>query len=404
MQRRWANISLGITALLLLIALLLPGRPWSPYVLSMALAGLAGGIADWYAVTALFRHPLGQKWLPHTSIISANRDRIIDALARLVERELLSAEFLESRLSQINWDGVFGLVMDYEPSAETLEFVRDAGMGLRSLLPADEVALAVQRLVARQAADVMVSDWAVRVLKWLIQSDHDRALFDFLARHAVEGLNSVEFTDDMETRLKVLLDQYTRTATQKFVLGLLESMGTVDYRVLSREVKDHLIRWLESDKAFDQFELILVRMMVSLRDDPAVRERVERIKTEAVAYFPWERLVNAGGQEVDAWLASPERVSGQWRALRRIATEALQEHPSYREALADWAKRALVGSIRRFHPVIGRLVRQNLEQMNEREWIDKLEWYVGQDLQWIRINGAIVGGLVGLLIAILMHV
>ena len=102
MQRRWANLALAIALLLFLGTLWFRHYLLAQYVETMALAGLAGGIADWYAVTALFRHPLGQKWLPHTSIISANRDRIIEAIATMVEQELLSVTFIEANIEKLN--------------------------------------------------------------------------------------------------------------------------------------------------------------------------------------------------------------------------------------------------------------------------------------------------------------
>lgn len=403
LQRRWANISLVSAVILLVLALLFGHQVWAPYVRSMALAALAGGIADWYAVTALFRHPFGWKWLPHTSIISANRERIIDALSRLVETELLSSRFLEARLGQIDWQDVLQKILTYDPSPSSIEFVQEMGRGLRNVIPVERVAPIIQQFTSKQVSHLMLSDGLVRILKWLIQSDNDRALFQFLSRHAVSALSSVEFTEDMEMRLKALLEQYTKTTTQKLVLGLLESLGTVDYRVLSREIKEHLIKWLESDKAYDQFELILVRMMVSLREDEGLRTRIEAMKDEAITHFPWEKLVETGFNEFDQWLDSPERIAGQWQAARQMVQIAWEDNADRQSAVIGRLQQAIVGIIRRFHPVIGRLVRQNLEQMNDREWIDKLEWYVGQDLQWIRINGALVGGLVGLLLAVITH-
>lgn len=402
MQRRWANISLGVALALLLVSLVFSGQVWAPYLRTMALAGLAGGVADWYAVTALFRHPLGLKWLPHTSIIAANRDRIIGAISTLVETELLSESFLERRLSQIDWAGLFLRLVRTPATPEVTGVVRRIWTEMRKFVADERLAEAIKGFADRQAKALVLSDLLVRLIQWLIQSQNDRALFLFLSRHAVDTLNSVEFTEDMEARLKVLLDQYTRTTTQKIVLGLLESLGTVDYRVLSREIKEHLIQWLESDKAFEQFELLLVRMMLSLRDDQTLRERIERIKEDAAGRFPWQRVVEAGLKELDHYLLS-DRLGSQLGSWQEALARQFEEHPEYGETLAQLSQEVVIGAIRRFHPVIGRLVRQNLEQMNEREWIDKLEWYVGRDLQWIRINGAIVGGLVGLILSLLMH-
>ena len=402
MQRRWANITLGIALALFLIGLAFHRQFWAPYLESMALAGLAGGVADWYAVTALFRHPLGLKWLPHTSIISANRDRIIEAISTLVETELLSESFIEANIEKLE---IGRKIVDFldkplDPGMQTQ--LRDTLTQLLDFIPEDRLAGYLEDFTSEKAADLQVSEYIVRLIKWLVQSENDRALFTFLAPHVVDVLNSVEFTEDMETRLKDMLEKYTKTTTQKLVLGLLESLGTVDYKDLSESVKTQLIDWLKSDKAFEQFELAIVRIMITVRDDSALRGRIEGAKNDLVRSIPWERAVN--------WVMTEARtqVAGDqlWNGLGHLATdiaESLRTYPERQAQLENMIKHLTVSLLHRYHPLIGRLVRDNLKNMDEREWIDKLEWYVGRDLQWIRVNGAIVGGLVGLILALLIH-
>ncbi len=402
MQRRWANITLGIALALFLIGLAFHRQVWAPYLESMALAGLAGGVADWYAVTALFRHPLGLKWLPHTSIISANRERIIEAISSLVETELLSVSFIEANIEKLEIGRKIVEFLDkpLDPVLQTQ--LRDTLSQLLDFIPEDKLALYLEEFTSDKVADIPVSDYIVRLIKWLVQSENDRVLFQFVARHVVEVLNSVEFTEDMEARLKDMLEKYTKTTTQKLVLGVLESLGTVDYKDLSVTVKAQLIEWLQSDKAFEQFELAIVRIMITVRDDSALRERIEKAKNDLVAAVPWDRAVN--------WVMTEVRtqVSGDqlWTGLSHVAgdiADSLRSYPERQAQLENMIKHLTVSVLHRYHPLIGRLVRDNLRHMDEREWIDKLEWYVGRDLQWIRVNGAIVGGLVGLILAFLIH-
>ncbi len=402
MQRRWANITLGIALALFLIGLAFHRQVWAPYLESMALAGLAGGVADWYAVTALFRHPLGLKWLPHTSIISANRERIIEAISSLVETELLSVSFIEANIEKLEIGRKIVEFLDkpLDPVLQTQ--LRDTLSQLLDFIPEDKLALYLEEFTSDKVADIQVSDYIVRLIKWLVQSENDRVLFQFVARHVVEVLNSVEFTEDMEARLKDMLEKYTKTTTQKLVLGVLESLGTVDYKDLSVTVKAQLIEWLQSDKAFEQFELAIVRIMITVRDDSALRERIEKAKNDLVAAVPWDRAVN--------WVMTEVRtqVSGDqlWTGLSHVAgdiADSLRSYPERQAQLENMIKHLTVSVLHRYHPLIGRLVRDNLRHMDEREWIDKLEWYVGRDLQWIRVNGAIVGGLVGLILAVLIH-
>lgn len=402
MQRRWANITLGIALVLFLIALAFHHQFWAPYLESMALAGLAGGVADWYAVTALFRHPLGIKWLPHTSIISANRDRIVEAISTLVETELLSVSFIEANIEKLQIGRKLVEFLDKPMSPILQQQITDTLNQLLNFIPEDRLASHLEEFTTTKVQELHVSEYIVRLIKWLVQSENDRALFNFLARHVVDVLNSVEFTEDMETRLKDMLEQYTKTATQKLVLGLLESLGTVDYKDLSVTVKAQLIDWLKSDKAFEQFELAIVRVMITVRDDRELQARIEGAKNELVQNVPWERAVNWAMGELRAHLQDPQVWKGLDHFTQDLA-QMLRADPEQQTQLENMIKQLTVSLLRRYHPVIGRLVRDNLHHMDEREWIDKLEWYVGRDLQWIRVNGAIVGGLVGLILAFLIH-
>ncbi|MCL5971018.1 MAG: DUF445 domain-containing protein [Firmicutes bacterium] len=401
MQRRWANVALVVALVLFIGSLWFRHQLLGQYIESMALAGLAGGIADWYAVTALFRHPLGLRWLPHTSIISANRDRIIEAISTLVEQELLSVSFIEANIEKLKIGTQLIRVLRAEASGID-NLVRDVGTELLDILPLEQAARFIAEFAESKSDHIVVSDYLVNILRWLIQSGNDQSLFRFLSRHVITVLDSVEFTEDMEQRLKTLLENYTKTTTQKLVLGLLESLGTVDYQDLSRTVKEQLIQWLQSEKAVEQFELALVRIMLTLRDDETLRSRIESVKQETVQLVPWQRIVDAGASQLREILNQPGFGTSVSNFRRELA-QMLEDNPEHQQVLESMVKRSTVNLVRRYHPVVGRLVRDNLTQMNEREWIDKLEWYVGRDLQWIRVNGALVGGLVGLVLSVLIH-
>ncbi len=385
-----------------LLALAFRHNPVAPYVLAAALASLAGGVADWFAVTALFRHPLGLTWVPHTSIIAKNRQRIIEAIVVLVQNELLSFDFIQKTLNRFNV--VDRLIAWLKPGEDASGgMIERLVPELIELLPLEDIGAMLSNFVTRQAEAWSASDLLANLIKWLIQSEKDHEVFVFLSHEVKVVLSTVEFTEDMEQRLKAMIDQYSKTTTQKLLLGVLESLGTIDYKDLSETVRGHLIAWIDSDKAFEQFELALVRFRIALRDDEKIRTTVEQIKAEMVRQVPWQDLVERVVDQLQrsAVDGSLGREIGQWRLS---LASRLENDPSTRERLDSLIKEMAEGLIRRYHPIIGRLVRDNLQSMDEREWIDKLEWYVGGDLQWIRINGAIVGGIVGLVMETVLRI
>jgi uncharacterized membrane-anchored protein YjiN (DUF445 family) len=385
-----------------LLALAFRHNPVAPYVLAAALASLAGGVADWFAVTALFRHPLGLTWVPHTSIIAKNRQRIIEAIVVLVQNELLSFDFIQKTLNRFNVvDRLIAWLKPGEAASDGM--IERLVPELIELLPLEDMGAMLSNFVTRQAEAWSASDLLANLIKWLIQSEKDHEVFVFLSHEVKVVLSTVEFTEDMEQRLKAMIDQYSKTTTQKLLLGVLESLGTIDYKDLSETVRGHLIAWIDSDKAFEQFELALVRFRIALRDDEKIRTTVEQIKAEMVRQVPWQDLLERVVDQLQrsAVDGSLGREIGQWRLS---LASRLENDPSARERLDSLIKEMAEGLIRRYHPIIGRLVRDNLQSMDEREWIDKLEWYVGGDLQWIRINGAIVGGIVGLVMETVLRI
>ncbi|MBX5468079.1 MAG: DUF445 domain-containing protein [Firmicutes bacterium] len=394
MQRRWANILLAVALAVFLASLEFRHAAWARWVATAALASLAGGVADWFAVTALFRHPLGLKWLPHTAIIQENRDRIIDAIVVMVERELLSERYLATALAEVDlWEGLSRLAAAARDLGARSE-VQQTLARLVAAIPVEAWGPAVGQWVTAAAEGWSASDLGVAALQWLVKSDHDRWLYTFLADQAEHALNSLSFTEEMEARLRTLIENYTRTTTQKLLLGLLESLGTIDYKELSQLVRQHLVRWIRSEAAFQQFELGLVRLMLALRDDPTVRAGVEAAKRDLLASLPWTDLLEGARRRIlDA--AAQGRLGEAWRQVWERGWAWLGRDPERREALVDQVRRGAVALLHRYHPWIGRLVRDNLNRMDQDEWIAKLEWYVGRDLQWIRINGTIVGGIVG---------
>lgn len=402
LQRRWANLSLLVLLALLIIALIFHGQGWAPYLLGLALAGLAGAIADWYAVTALFRHPLGMKWLPHTSIISANRDRIIEAIATLVESELLSSDFLNANIQRLSFSQAILNMLDKPLNPDVSRFLTTtAAQWVQQL---DQAALAVwlERTATARVQDLTISEWGARLIEWLMESGNDQALFGFLVEQAETALDQVELTADLERRLKEMVDQYTKTGTQKFFLGVLESLGTVDYHELTASIKAALRKWLRSDSAFKQFDAVLERIMHSLRDDALVRARVEEAKMAVMALVPWLQVVDWGQTQLSQALAGGQ-VSGGLEQGLKAGQRWLESEPAIQAQIDALLRGMLMRSATQYHSVIGRLVKENLSAMDERDWIDKLEFYVGRDLQWIRVNGAIVGALVGLLITVVTH-
>ncbi len=364
-------------------------------------AALVGGFADWFAVTALFRHPLGQKWVPHTAIIPANRDRIIDNLVALVENRLLNQESLQRRLSSTP------IALPLLDAIEDQETLRNAAgflaRGISARLreePLDTLSglieTSLKRRILEREAPLL---WQDLRRDWL-----GPQRFELWAGAGLRGLSRLPSGPTLRTTIRSTLEGMI----EKFLDGnpfASLARGFLDEEKLTQLVveglKSRLLQAAENEadplraalrKACDPDEphagllKILETLQQGLREtDPSLADRLARSARDAgAAWLESEE----GHKQVQAWLAG---------ALRR-----LRDNPEHLGRLDVYLRSRLLILAEKHHDKIGEVVRENLQVLSARQFSDELEDRVGQDLQWIRVNGAVVGGLVGLILHLLL--
>ena len=347
-MRRIAGAVLAVMGLLFVLAA--AGRRVWPsaaealgWIQAFAEAGLAGGLADWFAVTALFRHPLGLP-IPHTAIIPKNRDRIGRALGDFIAGQLVTETLVDRALERLDAAALIPELIAGVPRPELEAMLgRAVRAALESapLAPAAGVALA--GLWTPERSGVLIRR-AVRLLARTLDSRHD-SLRDTLVSHG--GGWTPKFVDRM------LADRVLGALAG--VLGDLESA-------------DHPWR-----AALDQ---TVNRIIGRLSTDPQMAAEAETWKTA---------------------LLQDESVGAMARGLAdRLA--ALKLAPDAAETLNQAVRAGLRARILEARPTLARLVSERMNDWDEATLVAELELQAGRDLQYIRINGALVGGLVGLAI------
>ena len=360
------------------------------YVVAFAEAALVGGLADWFAVTALFRHPLGLP-IPHTAIIPVNKDRIADSLAAFLRANFLTPQVVARRLHRLD---VAGLLGDYlaNPAPEA----RRIGDSVTSLLAEilqtldpDKVGRPAKALLRSQIERVDLAPLVGQVLAGMIADGRHKPLIDSLLRRAGALLeaNEAVLRTMIHDRANTLM-RWTRL-DDRLANALLDAL----YALLAETLieADHPLR-RKIDDTLDSLAHDLIH-------DPEMGRRVARIKADVLAnpaFAAWlDAVWERSRTRLIAQLRAGSGATGSLRSGLAGFGRTLGEDPAMRAMVNRFARRSLTGLASRHGDSIVRIVSETVKRWDARTVTSRIESAVGRDLQFIRINGTLVGGLVG---------
>jgi uncharacterized membrane-anchored protein YjiN (DUF445 family) len=370
-----------------------PVHPAIGYVRAFCEAAMVGGLADWFAVTALFRHPLGVP-LPHTAIIPANKDRIGEALGRFVERNFLSGEVVTTKLDQIDFAAMVGRWL--ADPARSGPVAAQAAQFLPRLLDAlgDEPMrhFLHQNLVsALQRIDV--APIAADLLETLTEENRHQALVDEML------MQGRRFLGEAEPEIRSRVRERTAWLWQK--LGVDEAISDRLIRAagdaLAEVSADPHHAWRQ------RFTDMLHEYVEALRSSSEYRARAERLKTALLEQPQLAEYVGTVWDHLRARVredaADPQsHLRANLSAAMVALGEGLLADPSVRDTLNGWLRGALADLVETRRHAVAALISETVRRWDPGTVTDRIERAIARDLQYIRINGTLIGGLVGLLI------
>lgn len=371
------------------------------YVHAFAEAAMVGGLADWFAVTALFRHPLGLP-IPHTAIIPSNKDRIADTMAEFLRNNFLTPVVVARRMREMNVAKAAGDFL--VKGGDTTEGRLRAGAAqlfvelLESLDP-ERLGMQVKAGLARQAEKIDISPLLGRMLEAAIADNRHQPLMDGMIRWA--GLT----LEDNEEMVRDIVQQRANAVIRWTGLDGRLASSVLDglYRLLAEILVDpnHPLR--------DKVQEGLEKLAHDLQHDPETRAKIEKLKNDMLAnpavsdwwQGVWERL----RLSLIASIRNPDAAMGGQvgHSLAELG-ETLRTDPALQMQVNRFARRTLVGTVNRYGEQIVGLVSHTVKSWDASTVTTRIERAVGRDLQFIRINGTLVGGLVGVTIHLLTEV
>jgi uncharacterized membrane-anchored protein YjiN (DUF445 family) len=397
-MKRRATGMLALAGVVFGVAAYLEGAyPWLGYVRATAEASLVGGLADWFAVTALFRRPLGLP-IPHTAIVATRKERIGRILGTFVQNHFLSREVIATNLRAVRpAERAARWLSDPEHSRRIARQVAGGLARTLDALPEDAARDLVRQVVSARVRATQVAPALGRTLALVLEGDHHQGLLNEAVRLAAQAISdSREF-----------IREKVRAESPWWVPGV------VDDKIYQRiiEVTEQLLRAIGADPGHPlrtAFDTALRDFVDRLQHSPDVIAKAEAMKEE------WLADPSVGELSARLWEATRRAIVGYANRADGAAPTPLEHGLSAfgsalleNEALLAEIDEVVVDlaatAVERYRNEIGDLIAQTVASWDPDATSRRFELAVGRDLQFVRINGTLVGGLVGLVIYTVWH-
>ncbi|MFJ4004122.1 DUF445 domain-containing protein [Streptomyces sp. NPDC090023] len=366
--------------------------PWTGYVAAAAEAGMVGALADWFAVTALFRHPLGLP-IPHTAIIPTKKDQLGVSLGEFVGENFLSEDVVRQRLAAV---GIGSRLGDWLAQSENADRVTaelaTALRGALTVLRDSDVQAVVGEAITRRADAREIGPAVGKLLDRIVADGGHRRVVDLVVGRAHEWLE--RHRDDV----MVAIEGGAPGWTPRFVD---RKVGDRVYKELLRFVTE--MREMPAHPARAALDRFLTDFASDLQSDTETRARVDRLKSEVLARDEVQDLIASAWTAVRSMIvAAAEDEQSELRLRVRAGLlslgQRLATEPKMQSKVNRWVEGAAVHVVTTYRDEITSLITETVAGWDAEHTTRKIEAHIGRDLQFIRINGTVVGSLAGLVI------
>lgn len=370
-------------------------------------AAMVGGLADWFAVTALFRKPLGFSY--RTAIIPRNRERIFNDLIAFVEQDLLTKDNILNTLSHYNVaELLIRFLEEHQGKQGAKEIAHKVTQDVLALLDANEFGRVIEDMAKEHASRVQLFPAMVQTLEWTVKNGYEEKVIDFLLDEFTRIVEQAETRRVLEGLFIQVKETYRQgTQSHKLAAWLLDMsaehfVGAAQTRIAAflqslkepgHPLRGKLKTWIDD-------------MIAQLKDNSTFREKVEDWKAEVIRtklsiryqvghYLRYLRQTAAepGDDKIPENL---DKAIDGW--VDKFKADAGQQ-----AAFDAWVKNKLEAAVDKYHDQVSIIVKERLAELTDELLVEFIEGKVGDDLQMIRINGSLVGGLVGVLLYVFTY-
>lgn len=396
-----AAVSLGIMGAGFLATFPMGG--WSGALLHGGFeAGLVGGLADWFAVTALFRHPLGIP-IPHTALLPRNRDKVVRSLIRAIETELLTKESIVAKTSEFKLGERLLELGETHREAAAGAVVRCIVFALERL-PMDKVVPPLARMLASRLRELDTAGLLRKAADEALARGYDERVLVYLIDKAAGIVSREETRRQLGVIGAAALHNLQVGGIMGFAVNAFVSF--MDEEKLGGMLQNALLGMLGEMQAREDHPLramLLETLRDTLRklpDNPSVLAEADGLKERLASEDAIERQLGIWLERLRvkalAFAREPGFAEGYVLPAISHVLAGLRDNPQLIEAFQRWVQDRIADFVERNHWKIGKLIQENIDKLDNASLIAMMEDKIGGDLQWIRVNGAVCGFLIGL--------
>lgn len=378
-------------------------------------AATIGGFADWFAVSALFREipiPIIRK---HTNIIAKNRAKLTEGIVDLVTNKWLSPDIISEKLNEVDLaKTILEFLQESKNQQNAIGLIQKIGLQFANDLDNPKFAEALQKILREQIATIdLATPLGIWLEKAIKDGDHHK-LWELIIEESSSALTNPETKELLLSKLAVAAKEYAKKGLlKKTVLFLAEKTGGIDLDLIADDLLEKAQELMDEAKTnpshpirtkFDDWLLDFAHQLAT-GDEKSV-SIIQNLKDRLMQHVEEEKLVQTlllkSKETLTTQLQNTETPMMQFliTSLNRMITD-LKNNAATQVKINLWIRETVSDLLVKFHSEIGNMVRNSMMKLNNKELVEQIEEKVGGDLQYIRLNGAIVGGLVGIIIALL---
>jgi uncharacterized membrane-anchored protein YjiN (DUF445 family) len=363
-------------------------------IAAFAEASMVGALADWFAVVALFRHPMGIKIIPHTAIIASNKSRIARALSNFVVSNFFTPEVIKTKLDRLNVSGAISgyLVKNKEVIAGAITARLPALAD--SFIEDEKIESFIKEKIQKKTEDIRLYPMLGESLGPIVELGHHKPL--------VKGILNATYNFIHENKEKTILvlGGINKTLAMPFI-------GDLVYK----KILDFFTRQIDeidtnSDVEINKLLLsVLPKLMDDMKNSDALVEKGELLKAQIVESDLFNGLVKKLTEIIidykNSYLENDNELFNKIGTLIDLAVNYINKNDTLRKTIDNTVIGSVESIVSQYGDRVGSLIYDTMEGWETKDMVDKLEVQVGADLQYIRINGTVIGGLAGLAIHLL---
>ncbi|WP_066370500.1 DUF445 domain-containing protein [Neobacillus fumarioli] len=401
----FATISLIVMAVGFIAAIPFKETIWGAILQGGFEAGLVGGLADWFAVTALFRHPLGLR-IPHTALLPKNREKMITKIISMLENDLLTKESIQKKIDAFQLNEKLFVLVEKEIHSPAVK-VNTTTLIQHFFKQADiqKLASVIEKEIKEHLNKLDIKNFLPLLIDQITARKYDEKTLDFVLKE-IEDWAKKDSTKYRLGGLAVeMIDNIKADGFMQFALRSFSNL--VNEEKLGNIIQNLIVKGVDSfqDPYNPNRKNLLGHIQAKLENikhDENIYQELQHVKSQLIARWePEEKIteiLEEFRQKSCDFMSEPFFYDEYILPLFKKTLEGIKQDSEKAQILEQWLKTHIINFVNNNHSQIGKLVKENLDKLDNETLTEIIETNVGKDLQWIRVNGAVCGFLIGLVL------